>query len=693
MTWLTRLAVDIGGTFTDVVLARSDGTLSTRKVLSTPEDYSRGIVQGAVEVLEAAGQPASGVDDLVHATTIAANTILEAKGAKTALLTTRGFRDVLEMRRLRIPTLYDLRYEKPPPLVPRRYRYEVRERLGPDAQVWEELDERAVRSLARELREAGIEAVAISLIHGYTDPSHELRIEEVLREELGEEVHVSRASEVLPEIREYERTSTTVVNAYIAPIVQRYLESLRERVVAAGITAPLRIMQSGGGTTTVAAAIRRPAHIIESGPAAGVIACARLARMTSTENLISFDMGGTTAKTAMIESGEPVTTSEYEVGGGVNVSSRLIKGGGYAVKLPYIDLSEIGAGGGSIIQLDEFGRIRVGPESAGADPGPACYGRGGVNATVTDALVVLGYLNDRHLAGGDMPIDAALAEQALDEVLAGPLGLSRIEAAYGALSLTIATMTRAVKAVSTYRGRDPREFALCAFGGNGPVVAAAIAEALDISRVLVPPSPGVFSAAGLVFSSWEYHFARTVPRRARTPTQVELEALYAGLEADVRAAVARDGGDGDSIGLTRLADLRYGGQAYELTVPVGPDGPDPAELALRFAQEHERTYGHSSDDPVQLANLRVIARQIDTDGRLPGHGGSQNGAGPSGTVRAAFFGPAGTLSTPILARSNLGSDPRPGPLIIEEYDATCVVPPGWSAQLDAHGNIELRDIQ
>jgi N-methylhydantoinase A len=683
-----RLAVDIGGTFTDVVLAQSDGALTTRKVPSTPEDYSKGIVQGAIEILQAAGQPAGAVGDLVHATTVAANTILEGKGARTALLTTRGFRDVLETRRLRIPTLYELSYEKPPPLVPRRHRYEIPERLGPDGQVWEDLDERAVRSLAHVLREQEVEAVAISLIHGYADPKHELRVEELLREELGDLVHISRSSDVLPEIREYERTSTTVVNAYIAPIVRRYLDSLVERVGSAGISAPLRIMQSGGGTTTVASAIRRPAHIIESGPAAGVIACARLARMTSAENLISLDMGGTTAKTAMIENGEPVITSEYEVGGGVNVSSRLIKGGGYAVKLPYIDLSEIGAGGGSIIQLDEFGRIRVGPESAGANPGPACYGRGGVHATVTDALVVLGYLNDRQLAGGEMEIDARLAERALDKVLAEPLGLPRIEAAYGAFSLTIAAMTRAVKAVSTYRGRDPREFVLCAFGGNGPVVATAIADALDIRTVLIPPSPGVFSAAGLIFSSWEYHFARTVPRRDRTPNQAELKSLYDDLEAHVRIAVAEDGGDGQAIGLTRLADLRYAGQAYELTVPAGSGNPDPAVLAREFAEEHERTYGHASDDPVQLASVRVIARPIETGELFPGSNHS-NGARPSRRSRPAFFGSPGTLTTPVLARSELGSNPKPGPLIVEEYDATCVVAPGWSARLDTHGNIEL----
>jgi N-methylhydantoinase A len=685
----TRIAIDIGGTFTDVVLVRADGTVTTRKVLSTPEDYADGIVQGAVGLLESSGVSPGSLDDIVHATTVAANTILEGKGARTALVTTEGFRDVLEMRRLRIPTLYDLRYEKPPPLVPRRRRHEVGGRLGPDGQTWEELDETAVRALARRLRDDDIEAVAISLIHAYADPRHEVRVAEILREELGDAVFVSRSSDVLPEIREYERTSTTVVNAYIAPTVRRYLFSLVERLRSHAIDAPIRVMQSGGGTTTLAAAVRRPAHIIESGPAAGVIGCARLARLTQAANMISLDMGGTTAKTAMIEDGEPVTTGEYEVGGGINVSSRLIKGGGYAVKLPYIDVSEIGAGGGSIIRVDEFGRIRVGPQSAGASPGPACYARGGTDATLTDVFVVLGYLNPGQLAGGDLPIDASLAARALDVALAEPLGLDRTYAAYGALTLSVATMTRAVKVVSTYRGRDPREFTLCAFGGNGPVVGAAIAQELDIARVVIPPSPGLFSAAGLIHSDWEYQFSKSVPRGARTPSRSELQALYDELESQVRAMVTDDGADGDSMTVVRLADLRYAGQAFELTVPVDGDAPDPAVLARRFADEHRRTYGHASDDPVQLASLRVVARSHAGAVAAEGNGHQTRGALHLSTTREAFFGDHGAISTPVLTRDELRPEPRPGPLIIEEYDATTVVPPGWQASLDDHRTIEL----
>ena len=341
----------------------------------------------------------------MHATTVASNTVLEGRGARTALITTEGFRDVLEMRRLRIPVMYDLQYDKPPPLVPRRRRYEIAERVGPRGDVWRELDPASVAAVAEAVKRDGVDSVAIALLHSYANPEHEQRAAELVRDVLGDEVYVTCSADILPEIREYERTSTAVVNAYVGPAVTRYIGSLTAKLKAAGITAPLEIMQSGGGTMSPAAALKRPAYLVESGPAAGVIACAHLARLTARPNMISFDMGGTTAKAAMLEGGEPVRTSEYEIGGGINLSSRLVKGGGYAIKLPFIDVSEIGAGGGSIVAIDEFGVASVGPHSAGAAPGPVCYGRGGTEPTLADALAVLGYLNScaargrRRLAG------------------------------------------------------------------------------------------------------------------------------------------------------------------------------------------------------------------------------------------------------------------------------------------------------
>ena len=537
-----RLGVDIGGTFTDVVLLGSDGTMRTRKILSTPDDYAQGVIDGAVSLLESAGVAPGEVTAVVHATTVASNTVLEGRGARTALITTEGFRDVLEMRRLRIPVMYDLQYDKPSPLVPRRRRLEIAGRMGPRGDVWRALDTSSVHTAAEAVRRDDVEAVAICLLHSYSNPDHEHEAAEILKGVVGDDVYVTCSTDILPEIREYERTSTAVVNAYLGPAVSHYVRSLSTKLVAAGITAPLEIMQSAGGTMSPSAAVRRPAYLVESGPAAGVIACAHLARLTNRPNVISFDMGGTTAKAAMLENGEPVRTMEYEIGGGINLSSRLVKGGGYAIKLPFIDLSEIGAGGGSIVGIDEFGRASVGPRSAGAAPGPVCYGRGGEEPTLADALIVLGFLNSRQLAGGAVSLDVEAARDALRDRVADRLGLSVLEAAHGVLMVAVGTMTRAVKAVSTYRGRDPRDFALCAFGGNGPVVGVEIARALSMRQVLVPPAPGVFSAVGLLFSQTEQEFVRTVLLRAGDIDEGVVAAAYASL-AERSGRVPRRGRD------------------------------------------------------------------------------------------------------------------------------------------------------
>jgi N-methylhydantoinase A len=683
-----RLGIDIGGTFTDLVLIQPDGTAVARKVSSTPENYAVAIVQGTRELLADVGVGPESVSQVTHATTVAANAILEGKGAKTALVTTRGFRDVLEMRRLRVPQLYDLAYRKPPPLVARRDRHEVDERVGPDGAVWTELDEHAVEKIAGQLRAAGIEAVAVSFLHSYANPDHERRAAAILRAELAGDVFISCSSDILPEIREYERTSTVVVNATVGPVVRRYLGSLASELTQIGVAAPLRVMQSGGGVTTAEAAGEKPAHIVESGPAAGVMAAARVARHSGIANVISLDMGGTTAKAALIEQGQAVKTSEYEVGAGINISSRLIKGGGYAIRLPFIDVSEIGAGGGSIVAVDEFGRLTVGPHSAGANPGPVCYARGGEEPTFADAVLVLGYLNPRHLAGGDLVVDRSLAERALTDVVARPLSLGLEEAAYGVFEIAVATMTRAVKAVSTYRGRDPRDFTLFAFGGNGPVVGAAIANELDIRRVVVPQSPGVFSALGLLLSDSEYDFARTVTVHGERLVSSELADAYTALEEEAYGVLATEGIPAASVTLQRFADMRYLGQAYELTVPA-PDSLDVDEIVAAFADEHRRTYGHASNDPVQVVSIRIVARNGHHNTSLADlHATGRASAGPR-NERDAYFGPHGMVRTPVCDREALSDQPLAGPLIVEEYDATCVVPPGWSASLDSLRNIVL----
>ncbi len=677
-----RLGIDIGGTFTDVVLSAPDGGMERLKVLSTPDDYSRGILEGIDLALARAGRRPEDVGDLVHATTVATNTVLEQKGARTALVTTRGFRDVLEMRRLRIPVLYDLQYRKPPPLVARRLRLEVGGRLGPSGAEWEPLDEDDVARVADRLGGAGIESVAVSLIHSYANPEHEERVVAALRQALGNEVFVCRSSEILPEIREYERTSTAVVNAYVGPVVERYMTSLEDRLRGQGVDGGVHIMLSNGGVMTVDAARRKPAYLLESGPAAGVIACARVARAAGHDNVISFDMGGTTAKAAIIEEGRVAKTTEYEVGAGINLSAKLVKGGGYPVKLPFIDVSEIGAGGGSLIRVNQGGRVTVGPESAGASPGPICYGLGGEDPTLTDALVALGYINPVAIAGGAIRLDAAPAIAAFERRVAGPLGMTVRDAAHGVLGLACATMTRAVKAVSTYRGRDPRDFTLVAFGGNGPVVAAEVARALRMTRVLVPPAPGVFSAVGLLFSDLEHELVRTVLGRWETPTTEGIEAAYGEMEALARQVIA-----GGGVEIERAAELRYRGQAYELPVPVAAGPPELASMHEDFAAEHERTYGYrSEEEPIELVNLKLVAR-------LPiGGTPARPSAGEGGRTgnREVYFGPeAGLRDTPLGGRDMLAAGPQAGPLIVEEPDATCVIPPGCRASLDAAGNIDI----
>jgi N-methylhydantoinase A len=675
------LGCDIGGTFTDVVL-RGPDRVWTLKLPSTPDDYSRAIVAAVSEIRSRFGIEPSAIEAVAHATTVATNTILELKGAKTALVTTEGFRDVLEMRRLRIPRMYDLQYEKPPPLVPRRLRLEVRERLNARGEAQVPLDDQQVEALAATVLREGVESVAVCLLHSYANPAHERRVGELLRKRLNDRVYVSLSTDILPEIREYERTSTVVVNAYVGPVVGRYVQSLSAQLRRAGVVGGLHIMQSNGGTMSAEAAVAKPALLVESGPAAGVIACAAIARSAGLDNVISFDMGGTTAKAAIVERGQPVHTTEYEVGAGINLSSKLVKGGGYPIKLPFIDVSEIGAGGGSIVSIDAAGSIKVGPRSAGAVPGPACYAKGGSQPTFTDAVVALGYLNQTHLLGGELPIDASLSLKAIQGAVAKPLGLSMLAAAEGVYRIAVATMTRAVKAVSTYRGRDPRDFTLVAFGGNGPVVAVAIARELHMRRVLIPPAPGVFSAVGLLFSDIEHTRQRSIFQRTR-----EIRDLpFQDLEDQVLGDMVREGIPRDRISLKRVADLRYAGQAFELTVPA--DNATVAALEAAFHAEHERTYGHSSpSDPVELINIRVVA--------------SAAAVGKAGLVesirevrsvsttpsrRTAFFG-GRQFETPVIGRDLLRAGRVDGPCIIEEQDATCVIPPGASADLDAHGNI------
>lgn len=509
-----RIGVDIGGTFTDIVLLGSDGTIHTKKISSSVENYARAIVEGLGEVFAEAGLEGKLIEELRHGTTVASNAILEHKGARVGLITTRGFRDVLEIRTLRMPRLYDMGWTKPAPLVERYLRKVVDERIHARGQVERALDPGEAERVVDALLAEKVEAIAVCLLHSFTNPVHEQMIADIIRRK-APGLPTSISCEVLPEIKEYERTSTTVVNAYVMPIVARYLRALRKGLDDAGINASLLLMQSNGGLTTDAAAAERPMNIIESGPAGGVVGAQALARAGDLPKLITFDMGGTTAKTSMIEDGQVLRTAEYSVGAGIMIGSRLLTGAGYTVKVPAIDLAEVGAGGGSHVWIDGGGALQIGPESAGALPGPVCYDKGGSVPTVTDANVLLGYINPTHLVGGALKLNADRARRVFQREIADALGMSIEQAAYGAHQIAASNMIRAIKAVSTERGRDPREFALFAFGGNGPLFACGMAAALGMKRIVVPPSAGLFSSFGLLYANVEHHYTRTLRRLLR----------------------------------------------------------------------------------------------------------------------------------------------------------------------------------
>jgi N-methylhydantoinase A len=685
---LLRVGVDIGGTFTDVVAFAADGRVLTGKVASSPDDYARAIVEGFRQVLGEGGLDAGAVHEVIHGTTVASNAILEGRGARTGLVTTRGFRDVLEIRRLRMPRLYDLAWEKPPPLVERYLRLEVRERVSGRGEVLEPLDATEVEATVERLRAEGIEALAVCLLNSYANPVHERLIEAVVCRR-APDLPLSLSCDVLPEVREYERTSTTVVNAYVLPVVGRYLARLRGALADIGVQAPILVMQSNGGLMRDEAARRIPIHIIESGPAAGVIGAQALARRLGLARVITFDMGGTTAKAASIEDGEVLRTAELEVGGGITHGSRLLTGAGYLLRVPAIDLAEVGAGGGSVVWVDGGGGLRVGPRSAGASPGPACYGLGGVEPTVTDANLVLGYLSPLELAGGAVKLHPQRAHEALQARVAGPLGLTVVEAAYGAHRIAASNMIRAIRAVSTERGRDPRDAVLFAFGGNGPLFAADMARQLDMRRVVVPAAPGLFSAVGLLAADVEHHYVRTLRGRADELDPATVAGVLAALERQGRAELAAEGFSTPAVHIRRLADLRYHGQTSELTVGAPAGSPDRGwlrTLAETFGCEYERTYGHRAAEPVELVNLRVVARGAAETPRVPERIAVTHRRAPTGVRRAYFGTEHGWLDTPVLGRLDLAT-PRAGPLIVEEYDATCLVPPGAAAALDAAGNL------
>ena len=687
-----RISADIGGTFTDIAFLRNDGVLVTRKILSTPDDFARAVVMGILELINEINEPPESFSEVLHGCTVATNAILESKGAKTALITTKGFRDVLEMRRIRMPILYDPLYVKPVPLIPRERRYEIEERLDGNGNIITKINRDELKDIINNIRDSNVESIAVTLIHSYANDKHERIIGEILSNELPK-CFVTLSVDILPEIREYERTSTTAINAYVGPPVKSYVNSLINFLKESGFTSNLLMMQSSGGMMDAETVVKNPAQIVECGPAAGVIGSAHLGRLTNMNNLITLDMGGTTAKASLIENGNLMTTDEYEVGGGINLSSKLIKGGGYALKTPVIDISEVGAGGGSIVWIDKVGQLKVGPKSAGASPGPVCYKNKGTEPTLTDANVVLGYLNPSSIAGGTVLIDYEAAYNSLNDKIAVPLNQNVMDLAYGIHLIANSTMMRAVKAVSTYRGRDPREFTIIAFGGCGGIHVVELARSLQIDRALIPLSAGVFSALGLLVSDIESTLSRSYFRSFIHTSPDEMNNFYEELEDNINKNL---GANSDLISMSRFADMRYEGQAFELTVPV-PNGKlnqlNISHLPELFESEHESTYGHRypGDKNVQIVNLRTTGK-LESNFRRNIDVNKMREYNTRKTLknndRKAYFGKNfGYINTPVINRWDLTQKPQNGPIIVEEYENTIVIPPDSNLRLDDFGNI------
>jgi N-methylhydantoinase A len=688
-----RVAVDIGGTFTDIVLATSNGMLYVSKVSTTGEDPSIAVLDGLVALLKRLEIEPARVSEIVHGTTVGSNTILQKIGAKTGLLTTAGFRDVLEIGRIRTPNMFDMTWEKPEPLAQRRHRLEVNERIAADGSVVRPLVKDEVAKIGEIFVAEGIEAVAISFINSYANPVHEQLAASILRKTFPS-LHVCASCEILPEAKEYERTSTTVVNGYLLPRMQTYLEKLTVRLEALGVCGPLQIMSSNGGMMGALQVSHSPVFAVASGPAGGVTGAAALSRTFGYGDSIVFDMGGTTAKASIVEGGQPAFVTEYEFRDGISSPSRFIKGGGYMLKVPAIDIAEVGAGGGSIASIDAGGLLHVGPGSVGSDPGPACYDRGNSKVTVTDANVCLGYLNPKSLAGGSLKLREDLARQAVSDHLCGPLGLSVVDAAHGVRQVANVSMARAIRSVTVERGKDPRSMTMIAFGGGGPLHAVDVARILGIRRVIAPVMSGVFSAAGMLTADVEHSFVRSIVRRIVDCTPEWIGRHIAELETKGRDVLAKEGYRGSSVTCRFAMDTRYEGQSSELTIAFDADALSDnalADLSDKFQQEHKLTYGYNTSEKIEIANIRLAAvgvrgRRLDFE-TIRVDSSANDGA--AGTRMVSFERGKSFTDVPLFPRSHIDGEIRQGPAIIESYDTTIVIPPASSFFGDRVGNIVI----
>ncbi|MFB6223238.1 MAG: hydantoinase/oxoprolinase family protein [Haloarcula sp.] len=672
----TRVGVDIGGTFTDLVTIR-DGVVDVTKTPSTPATPEEGVINGLRKLHDNEGLQFDDIGFLAHGTTVATNAVLEGEWADTALVTTEGFRDALEIGRQARPDIYDFQSEKPDPVVERNQRYTIAERLDERGNVRTELDEAQVRSLASELADAGVDSVAVSLLFSFENDSHERRVAEILQES-GLDASYSLSSDVLPEIREYERTLTTSLNASLKPVMDRYIGNLESNIDDSGISAELKIMQSNGGIITADAARDQPVNTLLSGPAAGVQGATYVAGLTGTEDLVTMDMGGTSCDVSLVEGGDPLVATDVEVGD-------------YPVNVPMIDIHTVGAGGGSIAWIDEGGALRVGPKSAGADPGPISYGRGGQQPTITDAHLLLGRLNPESFLSGELDVEVADVHHVFETELADPLGLSVEEAAQGVLNVANANMERALRVVSVERGYDPREFGLVAFGGAGPLHAATLAAELDIPRVIVPRTAGVLSALGLLISDILYDYSASRVRKWADVSPTDLQS-----EFDEFVAIGRDRLDdedlsADQMRFERSVDLRYVGQSFELSVPVPTgdvDADAKATIKKRFHEKHRQRYGHAyEDEPIELVTIRTRARGVvDTPDLRPDTADGTVADAVAETREVCFD--ERRYDTRVYDRDRLPTGSSfEGPAIVEGAESTVVMRPEQRAEVDEYGSL------
>ena len=681
-----KLAVDIGGTFTDLVAEDDDGRAAVSKVLTTPRDHAEGVMSAVAKAAADLRRTAL----FLHGSTIAINTVVERKGVKTALITTRGFRDVYEIGRSNRPDAYNLFFERPVPLVPRSLRREVTERMTARGEIHTPLNQEEASRVVAELKKAGVASIAVCLLHSYANPAHEEALGEIIAS-VHPDAYVTLSHRILREYREYERTSTTAVNAYVGPVVARYLGSLRERLRRQGFRGEVLVMQSGGGVMSLDTAIQMPVRMMESGPVAGVIGAARVAHALGYSQAISFDMGGTTAKTSLTRNGNAEIANHYFIGG---------YNSGHPVMLPVVDIVEVGSGGGSIAWLDAAGGLKVGPISAGADPGPASYGRGGTKPTVTDANLILGRLGEKSFLGGEMALDREAAVAAVRKHVAGPLELDVNQASVAILRIANAHMALALRAVSVQRGQDPRDFALVAFGGAGPLHGCTLARELKIPLVIVPRLPGQFSAWGMLTCGLRQDYVQTLMRDFATVGPEEIHATLSALVNDGLATLTSErAAGGAQPEIDCRLDLRYRGQEYTVTVPLPGAGfaaEDREGVAARFHELHRLLYGHSApEEALELVAVRVtVHRSVEKGQSFAAAHASPSESGRSAsayTKRRVHMGEGyGFMDTPVYRRDELALGARlEGAAIVEEAASTTVLLPHDRLQVVSTGELVI----